>query len=78
MATVSLPTLFAEPRVGKARAGRLEENLGAVGPADMCLFSNGGCSGKGGFLRWGLYMFPEQKWSMTKQVQHDAHAQCCK
>ena len=26
MATVSLPTLFAEPRVGKARAGKLEEN----------------------------------------------------
>ena len=26
MATVSLPTLFAEPRVGKARVGKLEGN----------------------------------------------------
>ena len=29
----SLCMLFEEPRVGKARGGRLEENLGATGPA---------------------------------------------
>ena len=31
-----------------------------------------------GLLRWSLYIFTEQKWSVAKQVHRDMHVQCYK
>ena len=77
MATVSLPTLFAEPRVGKARAGKLEESSRSRRNCRHVYSLQTGAAAKG-FLRWGLYTFTEPKWPMAKQVQCDMHAQCYK
>lgn len=63
--SVLLFTLFSEPRVSKARVGKLEENS-SLRNCRHVYFLQAGAAARKWFLRWGLYRVTEQKWSMAK------------
>lgn len=71
--------LFAEPKVGKVWAGKLEENSRSRSNWRHVYSLMAGAVAKGA-SQVGLiyYTFPEQKLPVAKHVQCNAHVQCYK
>ena len=69
-------SLFTEPNVGKARAGKLEEISGAIETADTFILSRLAQQQKG-FPRWGLYTFTEQKLWLSRDDVMRMHIAVC-